>query len=151
MKSYKVKAGSHQEGGKIYKAGDVVQSYNDLDHMFPGKFEVLGDRVHSSAPAPVISTGGNVARNSAPQARPVEAEEEPEEANPPPLAAKAKPTGRDVTKHFPKAVEEDFRVYKTPAGNYNVYDADNLAKPCNPRPISKAEVDACIRSTLAGS
>lgn len=39
---FKLTGGGHTEGGKDYKAGDVVTSDQNLVALFPNKFEALG-------------------------------------------------------------------------------------------------------------
>jgi len=43
MRRFKLKAGTHVEDGKTYKAGDVVASHRDLATAFKEKFEDLGE------------------------------------------------------------------------------------------------------------
>lgn len=42
MNKYRVIIGTHTEDGRTYKKGEVVHSYNELDKLFPNKFEALG-------------------------------------------------------------------------------------------------------------
>ena len=143
LKTYRVLSGTHSEPGKvIYKAGQTFQSYADLDTMFPGKFETVGAGTAPTAP-PVAPTTASVATKAP---KPTKTPN----PNPEPLAGVTKPAGREVTMHFPEAVEQQFRVFKQADGRYNVYDSENMAKPVNPEPLAKPEIDATIRSTLMG-
>ena len=138
MKHYKVIFGTHREDGVVYKAGEVVSTHTPLHTMFPGRFEVVGAGTAPERQAPAQKPAQ---ANVGPQA-PVVADED-EAPNAPPLANK----GRDVTKAFPKAVEEAFQVFKTSDGTYNVYDED---VKCNAKPLVKTDVNPCILAALAG-
>lgn len=50
---YKVLEGTHIQGGKAHKKGDVVISERDLVVIFPGKFAVLSAPIPANAPVPV--------------------------------------------------------------------------------------------------
>ncbi len=45
MNTYRVKAGTHSQGGKTFETGDLVKSESDLIKAFPGKFEAAGGTV----------------------------------------------------------------------------------------------------------
>jgi hypothetical protein len=70
----------------------------------------------------------------------------------PPVRTKpiSKPSGRNVTANFPKAVEQDFLVYRLSHGQYNIFDKDDTAQPINVRPLSREDVNAEIQKVLAG-
>lgn len=67
-------------------------------------------------------------------------QEEPEEEN---------PLGRDVTKRFPKAVEEDFLVFAD-GGAFSVVEADEPTEGLNDKPLKRKDVDPFIRKYLEG-
>lgn len=48
----KEKVGSHSEGGKVYHAGDVVESKHDLITLFPNKFDRVMVPVENIPPQP---------------------------------------------------------------------------------------------------
>jgi hypothetical protein len=148
---YKVRFGTHREHGVIYKSGEIFESYSDLTKMFPGRFEVIdGKALVAPEPMTKALVRPVKGRNQAAVDLDVTADAELDDNNPPPLAP-AKPEGKDVTKHFPKAVEEDFRVYKLQDGSYNVFDADDLSRPVNDEKLTKPEINTCIRGVLAAA
>src|SRR5688500_2168743 len=53
MAKYRVKAGTHVENGVVYKAGQVVETDQDLTAIFKEKFE----RVDYRDPAPMNAEG----------------------------------------------------------------------------------------------
>ena len=144
MQKFKVTMGTHQEAGRVYKSGQTLETNTELHKMFPGKFQLLdGSPASSQPPMPPVQ----------PPAHPYPPIKADKAANTTAEQSKAtgKPEGRDVTKQFPKAVEEDFKVFKLIDGLYNVYDVDDQSKPCNNKPIPKAEIDIAIRSAMAGA
>lgn len=50
MNKYKLKRGSHVEGGVTYSAPQIVESPHNLSAMFPDKFENLGPVVSKHSP-----------------------------------------------------------------------------------------------------
>lgn len=126
----KPRCGSHAEGGKVYRAGDIVPSEKDLVALFPFKFEKAVDNVPSKG-QPIR---GAVPPATAPQAQKPE-EEKPSDTLPP----SSGPLGKEVTEKFPSAKEQDFKVFAVPGG-FNVYDADDLKSPLN-KEVLKARKD----------
>lgn len=155
MASFKVLAQEFTYKGKTYKAGQFVQSATDLSKVFFGLFA----KVESvSTPAPEAKPPTETPETptqpvSAPTTPPepvVEAESALTEAVAPVVAPVVHPPkGRDVTKNFKRAVDEDYLVYKTTAG-YTVYDKDDPSKPLNEEPIQKAAVDRFILKQISG-
>ena len=136
----KPRTGNHRVGvgvnRKIYVAGDVIMSPDkDLSKLFPHKFEkveVIPGVDPTAAPPKVVMP---------PEAPAPEApKEEPESV---------KPEGRDVSKRFPKAVEQDFMVFAV-AGGLNVFDMDDLTAALNSKPLKKAEVMPFVEKVLKG-
>jgi hypothetical protein len=42
---YKIKVGSHASGGRVYTAGEIIESDKDLLALFPEKFERVTERI----------------------------------------------------------------------------------------------------------
>lgn len=57
------------------------------------------------------------------------------------------PLGRDVTKRFPKAVEEDFLVFAD-GGAFSVVEVDEPTEALNNKPLKRKDVDAFIQKYL---
>lgn len=63
------------------------------------------------------------------------------------------PEGTDVTDRFPKAKEQDYRVYKRTrfaapdSGPFFVYDADDLARPVG-HGLKRTEVDGVVEKAI---
>ena len=128
---YRVIEGSHDQYGKIYSKGDVLDVDMDLIAMFPNKFEKASKEVPitkaPAAPTDIIPM--------VPQKNP-----------PAPLQKEEKTNrGKDVTEKFPDAVDMDFKVFIKNRKHY-VYDVDDMAKPINSEPLKKGEVKAFIES-----
>ena len=108
MAKFKLLGGSFVDRGRTYKMGDIIDSPTDLRRAFRCMFQMIEE--YTAAPAPAAPVP------EAPSTAP--AEKGPTGAN---VAAKGgtpastKPAprgGKDVTKTFPLAVDEDFQVYK---------------------------------------
>lgn len=153
------KAGSHAEKGPskkavIYKAseGNVIETENDLVKMFPGKFErvevtgspvrpIVEAKVKAPAPAPATTQPSVPASSKkAKDAKETKAVEE--------VSVESK-LGRDVTKRFPHALEEDFKVFST-GGEFFVTEADEIDKALNDKPLKKGQVEAFVDKYLKG-
>ncbi len=137
---FKMIAGSLTHEGRVYNKGDVITTELPLDKMFVNSWQRLGTIVDTSAPAPTH------ARRRAPTPAP---EPLPEDA--PVQTAVAEPPvvnkGKDVTSNFPKAVDEDFLVYKKDMV-YFVYDKDEPHVPLNAVGLGKLAVPKFIAKLL---
>ena len=130
---YRVKTGKHDQFGKVYCKGDVLDTDMDLIAMFPNKFEKVSKETPiTKAPAAPTDITPMVPQKNPPA--PVPSSEEDD-----------KDRGKDVTKNFPDAVDMDFKVFIQKHKHY-VYDMDNMEKPVNPKPLKKAEVKKFIES-----
>lgn len=148
--------GSHSQGGKVYRAGDgkrpgdVVASEHDLVAQWPGKFVEVDEDVPATKSA-VNLVGGSPQgqqQEAAPPSKAAEPSKQPDaqEKGGDGETGGAGDLGQDVTENFPKAVEQDFRVFKR-EGQYFVYDADDMSKPVGPG-AKKAGVDDVIVAAL---
>ena len=129
--------GSHAETGAdgrliVYKAGDVIESDNDLAKMFPNKFIRMGDLVVN--PAPVKTDVQRAAEEGFKDVMPP-----PEEPLEEPLEEDGNPLGRDVTKRFPLAEEEDFLVFAR-GGAFSVVEADDPTTLLHEKPLKRKDV-----------
>jgi hypothetical protein len=136
MPKYKVLAGQHMHFDKLYKKGDVIETDLDLLSLFENKFQ----RVHEQPTVPVKSetpvtpvtvekvADGNVISHT----NPVE-KTEPEVNR-----------GVDVTKNFPKAVDEDFLIFREKKNCHYIYDPDDMAAPINKEPLVRSDIEKYI-------
>lgn len=140
----KPNTGSHAgpgEGGKFktYKPGDTVESEQDLCKVFPNKFERIPDEAPSSFSPSTEEQKAAVSKAAKKGAKGV-APPETEEPEPNPL-------GRDVTKRFPTAQEEDFQVFAD-GGAFSVVEADDPTEALNDKPLKRKDVEPFIRQYL---
>lgn len=154
--------------GQVTRPGEVLQSRHDLRLDFANKFELMPDSTPLSPGQPI--PGGEIARQLAeieaktplkptvthapPAPVPVAAAETPisgataENAAPEPAEAEnapETPQGKDVTKQFPKALEEDYRVFKQ-GKTFAVYNADDMGKVAEG--IDRSAVDDAIAADV---
>ena len=145
---YKVIHGSHGHAKKVYERGEVFESFDPLETMFPGKFEIVGAGAPVAVPAETMPN--TPSRQLKPRQQAVEvAKPAVESPNQPSLSSG--PEGQDVTKRFPRAAEESYRVYHLDDGTYNIYDDEDLSRPVNAAPVAKAQVNAVIKTALVGA
>jgi len=149
------KAGSHADkvAGKvvIYKASDehVFKGEANLAKMFPGKFEEVkvGLDGELPKPEPKPEPKPKPELKKAPVSEKIKGTPAPA-----PTAASApvtvKSLGRDITKRFPRAEEEDFKVFAD-NGAFWVTEADEPDKALNTEPLKKSGVLKFIDSYLA--
>ena len=138
------KAGTHSETGdkgqlRIYKAGDIVESAQDLVMMFPNKFQLVEDEeVQTPSFNPSKEQKAAVAEAAKKGGVEVSAPEEEEDSN---------PLGRNVTKRFPLAKEQDFLVFSE-GGAFHVTEADDPKDPLNDKPLKRKDVEGFIEQYL---
>lgn len=155
MPKFQVVAGFHvDEDGRKYGKDDVVESPHDLTATFRGKFRKLDltpmtDFRPPQAPPIAYSDRPLTAAQTAPVA--------PRQGSPG-MASQPDETdgagaphdealGEDVTKRFPKAAEQDYKVFKK-GPKFFVYDADEPGKAINPDGAKRDEVDTIIEKDL---
>lgn len=158
---FRVKDGIHVDGNRVWKRGEITASIHDLTTAFKNKF----DRVDDSTPAhigwlrePVDEIPNENAKSNvvampiAPPAKPAQIEpavtetDADDDADETPTG----PAGIDKTAQFPKAVEQDCRVFKHER-LFFVYDGDDLTTPINATGVKKPAVDGVIESHLKTS
>jgi hypothetical protein len=159
----------------IYKAGDIVDSEEDLVAKFVNKFELAIPGVN----APIVVTeerrkavaglielqlwseedrtfletlpdeGFNrIVRNSS-KAVTEPVQQGQSNINP----GSASPLGDDCTDRFQQAYDHQFKVYRTPAGKYQVHRKDPTGttksdKPLNKQPLEQSEVEPFVAKLL---
>jgi len=118
----KDKVGGHSENGKIYKAGDTIESPHDLVDLFPNKFirvdnvsaggEGIAVPATPTIPEPTKGEGVSIPPPPSPESK-----LEPES----PVESKH---GVDITDEFPIASKVQLQVFKKGAW-YTVVDPDD--------------------------
>lgn len=166
MFKFKVLSGSHQdETGKVFKPGEIVTTARNLVASFgEEKFELV-----SGAAAKVINI--EPAKPATPPNPPASpnAEQEPEnkgqgqengEDEPPagdeggeealkhPDSTGRSELGEDVTKAFPIAVENEFKVFKGTGGWHYVTEPEAPKKALNTKALKASGVEAFIKTLL---
>jgi hypothetical protein len=149
---FEVLGGTHNHYGTIYKKGEILESDRDLTKVFRGKFK----KVEASTP---VSKGEvfnplDVVVNPQPPVEDDKPSEEPtapktpeDEKNGAPAAdSLERAEGKDVTKDFQEAIDEEVRVFQKGAW-YNVYDgaAEDLGHPLNDKGLRKKDVSKFIK------
>jgi len=136
---FRLLAGTHNQGGKTYKRGDVVGADDDLTDMFPGMFAREFDRnLPVSEGADEVSLA-RLRRTETPQVQPAAnpvlmtaADAESETAVP--------DAGADVTDEFKGAAEKGLSV-TLDDGEYKVTDSDgNVVATVGTKVAAKAAV-----------
>ena len=145
------KTGSHSESGPSGKVvtyiasdGKVIESENDLVKMFPEKFEKVNVSGAPELPtveqkAPVLPLA-SLQETASKKAKGAKVSKE--------VLAESK-LGRDVTKRFPHADEEDFKVFST-GGEFFVVEVDEPDIALNPQPLKRGQVEAFVDKYLKG-
>ena len=135
---FRILAGTHNQGGKTYKRGDVVGSDDDLTDMFPGMFAREFDR---NLAVSAGETERSMARLRETQAQPAAAVPDLMTAADAAESEKAVPdAGADVTDEFKGAAEKGLTV-TLDDGEYKVTDGDgNVVATVNTKVAAKAAV-----------
>lgn len=138
QKHYRVKvgSGSHFEGDKEYKAGDLVPSLHNLHEKFENKFEP-GVDIAPVAAAPAAPAAPVITDEE--KARAADAARAKKEAEDKKKADEASPLGENVTEDFPKVKGGGFTVFKK-GKDYSVSEDDGKTA-INPEPLKKATVE----------
>ena len=150
MAKFKLVAGRHVANGRTYLPGEIINSHSNLAKIFPGNFKPVADDTPEKAEKQPVAAGPveTPVGQPVPSPKPTEPVSQPEKpATKAAKAEKAKDWGLNVTKSFPLAVDEDFRVFKKD-WLYFVFDADNMDKPMNDVGVAKTGVDKVIHEAL---
>jgi hypothetical protein len=141
MAKFRVTGGTLVHEGKTYYKDDIVHTNAALDKAFGDGIERVVQEEARPAPAaesapPPAGAGSAPSTDAPPKAV----------AGPKPVSKAAlKKLGVEVTDRFPRAIDEDYRVFRR-GKEYWVYDVDDLAAPVNAEPLNRSEVDATILS-----
>lgn len=123
---FRLLGGGHNEGGKLFKKGDIVESARNLVKLFENKFErIRKGKRKKAAPAD-------------------DDPDDPEEETPPTTPKEAR--GKDVSADFPLAVEEGFSVFRKGSW-FHVFEGDETS-PLNPKGIKRTKVEEFITTYL---
>jgi len=156
----KKRTGNHSQDGVIYVSGDVVESEKNLCEMFPGKFERIDvpfeifKRPEKSDVQKAAEEGAkDIKPKKKSKPKPVSDEEvlaiadEPDEEED---EEDKEPLGKDVTKNYKRAGEEDLKVfYKKFKGRW-VTEAEDPFTALNKKPLKKDQVVPFIEKWLKG-
>ena len=151
MAKYQLIGGQHEQFGKTYKKGDVIDTPIDLCKLFRGKFQRVITEGGSPVAVQLVQPQGKAP--ASPEKPP--APSTPKEDGAPKTSEKAGSgatkdvRGRNATEHFPQAVDDDFAVFKKNRV-YFVYDVDDPDIALNKDGLKKAEVGPFIQKHLEG-
>jgi hypothetical protein len=148
-RKFEVLEGSHIQNGHLYTKGQIVSSpetidltkewknkFKEVDRSLPDTHGV-GDR------QPALRTAVVGRGQDAPQAPSLKDLERGPSLTGGTATAEAMPQGKDMTVKFPKAVEQDFKVFKRD-GSFYVYNGDDLSQPLNETGVDRDEVDGVV-------
>lgn len=166
LRKFRVLAGTHSQHGKLYRGpnveqgrplGEVVESPHDLTKQWVNKFQEVDASTPATKSTLSAAVGGmppqgeaNAPSSTVGDVKGPEhvkggtddddddGEAEGDDAT--------SPQGTDVTDRFPKAKEQDYKVFKH-NGLYFVYDADDLVHPLTPG-VKKTGVDEVVADAL---
>lgn len=152
MARYRVVKGTHQEGKKNYKAGEIIDTSTDLCKAFPNKFENLDAPKPivegAKEPKPAVLSPRKVTTPSIPVPPPPGSEKKDSEEAPvgerDVSAKKTSPFGRDVTDRFPQAVKTNVRVFRKGV-DYHVTTEEKTDVAISP-PLKQEDVDKWCES-----
>ena len=134
----KQKVGEHEQNGRTYKPGDVIDTEKDLCAMFIGKFDLIHDTdVEDSGKKtkPTISTPSD------------EDKDDKEDLKSESLSEESK-YGKDVTENFKKALVIGVLVFEKVKKNgkwYTVIDPDDNSV-LNKKNLRKGKVNGFLKS-----
>jgi len=137
---FRLLAGTHNQGGKTYKRGDVIGADDDLTEMFPGMFAREFDRKLAVSPGEEEMSLARLRRNEASnQVQPAQPAAEDDAAETQTQTAVPK-AGTDVTDEFKGASEKGLTV-TFDNGEYEVTDGDGkVVATVNTKVAAKAAV-----------
>lgn len=133
----KEKTGRHVQGGREYKAGDIIETEMDLVKSFTGKFEVVHDEYaeDNGIKAPVIkipSTEGDADTGKKKAKKKTD-----------------KKADKEVTKDYPTALDIGVKVFKKSKSNgdwFYIIDPDDTDEQMNDKMLREKNVVKFIAS-----
>lgn len=155
--SFRLIGGNHiDQAGNTFGPGDVVETDMDLHAMFPGKFARVEPQAEpagipekgSPYPAPFVGSSTTVDPESEP-ARPEPTVEQADDAEQdgPTETEYDLDQSEDVTKTFPTAAKNGFRV-KQRGRYFRVYDTDGRKLNAGGTILLKKDVDPFVSRYL---
>jgi len=150
MAKYRLRLISGTHGmldGRVYSAGDVIETDDPLDKTFVNKFVHVTDVPDPSVEVGVVGVAVEVESDQ--PLTTVTVDTTPEVVTVEEPKPKQKPRdlrGRNVTKRFPVAMEQDFLVFKKKELFY-VYDVSTETL-INTEGVSEEAVDGVIQDEL---
>lgn len=137
---------------EIYKAeeGRVIESSRNLDAMFSGKFErvEIGDVPEEAKSGAQKAAEKGAEGVAAPNKGKDRGEAEDGKSPQPKKSKKPKSSlGKNVTSRFPRAEEEDFKVFAD-GGAFYVVEAEEPEIPLHKKPLKRKGVEPFIEAFL---
>ena len=145
---FRVKAGKHVEGTRVYTKGQTVESPRDLCRLFANKF----DRVNGPDASREVAS----AETSAPIAAQRKADDVPPAPAPVPTAPPVSaaypdgPLGRNVTEEYAKADLADVYVYQD-GTRFFVVDQEGDGAPLHEGHLKQNQVAKFILKRMNGA
>lgn len=135
------RAGEHEQNGRTYKPGDIIETEMDLCAKFAGKFTLLHDDEYedSGITEPSIDTPSEEDGDSSKKKK----------SKPSSGVKRTKKKDVDATEDFPAADDIGVKVFKKSKSNgdwYNVIDPDNDNEILNQKLLRKDKVSEFIES-----
>ena len=142
---YRLRAGSHKQGGKRYKKGDIVDTTFDLCSMFRNKFEVVHEDLNDTG------TEEETKRGKKPNIPPpVDKGKDKAEDKVVDKGTKSKSLstlyGEEVTSGFPTAEKVKVRVFEKLRW-YMIIDCDD-DEVLNEKKLRKKEIEPFLEQYL---
>lgn len=132
--------GNHEQNGRLYKPGDIIETSLDLPSMFKAnKFERIRKTKGHTGPA---DTGTVIATKTRPPSSPT-AEDVPEEDKNP---RANRGYGKDVSSEFSTAKEAAVKVFRK--GNWFLVVDKNDGQVLNEKKLRRKEVEPFIEQYL---
>jgi hypothetical protein len=133
----KAKVGQHVANGKVYSAGDVIESDKDLTKVFIGKFEVChdGNAVDTGMSKPAIKSPSGVDGDKTKKSK-----------SP---STSGKKADEDVTESYPTALDIGVTVHKKFKKNgewFYVLDPDEDNAQLNKKMLREKNVEKFLAS-----
>jgi len=142
MKHFKLLRGTHAEGKKIYRKGEVVPSNRDLIANFENKFVLVKEsgEPEPKKPAPKKPIRAKVAKKPTPTPKKEKKEDAPKEKQ---EGAKVGDLGKDVTAEYEQAQNFGLKVYRR-RDLHTVIDPSEPNTPLNEKGLRSEHVETFV-------